>query len=200
MSESLISYETLVSESFRSHAEVINDTLDLLHHEIIYAAESIADCLLQGGKLYLCGNGGSDSQCHHLAGELLGRFRYSRRPLPAIALSSDSSVLTCISNDFDYNQIFSRQIEALTSKEDLLMCFSTSGNSKNVINAIVAARDKKLKVIGFLGMDGGTAKDLCDVSIVVPSSSTARIQEAHLLLLHILCDIVERRLGVISSE
>lgn len=155
------------------------------------AAELIVNSLKTGGKVMLCGNGGSAADSQHLAAEFTGRFIKDRRPLSAIALSTDTSALTCIGNDYSFDDIFSRQVAALSRKGDCLIGISTSGNSGNVIRAVEAARAAGVVTIGLLGRDGGKLKPLCNISIVVPSEVTARIQEAHILIGHTLCGAVE---------
>jgi len=150
---------------------------------------------MQGGKILLCGNGGSATDCQHIAAELTGRFINNRRPLAAISLSTDSSALTCIGNDYSFDEVFARQVTALISYNNLLICISTSGNSRSLIRAAEEAYQKSARVIGLLGRDGGLLKSVCDISIVVPSYVTARIQECHILIGHTLCGFIEYELG-----
>jgi D-sedoheptulose 7-phosphate isomerase len=174
--------------------------LDRIKELDMFVAEAIVWCTMTvsgGGKILLCGNGGSASDCQHLAAELTGRFVKERKPLPAIALTTDTSALTAIANDYGYKEIFARQLEALANAGDTLIAISTSGNSENIINAVALAKKKTLRVIGLLGRDGGKLKDLCDISIVVPSNSTPRIQEAHILLGHTICEGIEKGLGLV---
>jgi len=160
------------------------------------AGALIAATLSQGGKLLLCGNGGSASDSQHIAAELTGRFLNDRRPLAAVALTTDTSALTSIANDYTFDEVFSRQVMGLGSKGDCLLAISTSGNSRNVLRAAEVARAAGIRVIGLLGRDGGSLRALCDVAIVVPSATTARIQEAHIFIGHTLCAMVEEALGV----
>jgi D-sedoheptulose 7-phosphate isomerase len=160
------------------------------------AAAVIGDALAGGQKLMLCGNGGSAADSQHLAAEFTGRFIKDRKPLAAVALSTDSSVLTCIGNDYSFDEVFSRQIIGLGRAGDCLLAISTSGNSPNVIRAAEAARSAGMCTIGLLGGDGGALLVLCDVPIVVPSAVTARIQEAHIFIGHTLCGLVERALSL----
>ena len=160
------------------------------------AAGLIQTTLSRGGKLLLCGNGGSAADSQHIAAELTGRFVKDRRPLAAVALSTDTSALTSIANDYSFDEVFSRQVLALGQRGDCLLALSTSGNSRNVIRAANAARSAGISVIGLLGRDGGALRALCDVPIVVPSSTTARIQEAHIFIGHTLCALVEEALGL----
>jgi|SRR5215813_4790208 len=158
------------------------------------AAAMIADALNSGGKLLVFGNGGSAADAQHIAGELVNRFLKDRRALPAVALTTDGGVLTCIANDTGFEKIFARQVEALGSAGDVCLAISTSGTSPNVILACEQARAQDLKVIGLLGRDGGNVAALCDVALIVTSDDTQRIQETHNLIGHILCELVESRL------
>ena len=148
----------------------------------------------------LCGNGGSAADSQHLAAEFTGRFSKDRPPIAAVALSTDTSALTCIGNDYSFNDIFARQVLALGKAGDCLIAISTSGNSGNVLAAVAAAKSLGISTIGLLGRDGGKLKAQCDVSIVVPSQVTARIQEAHILIGHSLCGAVELKLGLVSAD
>ena len=139
----------------------------------------------------LCGNGGSAAQCQHIADEFINKYKKQRKALPAISLTTDTSNLTAIGNDINFNAIFSKQIEALGNEGDLLFALSTSGNSKNVLQAIDEAKKKGMKIIGLTGESGGEMADKCDILLNVPSKDTGRIQESHITILHIICDIVE---------
>lgn len=158
------------------------------------ASYLIASTLSAGQKLMLCGNGGSAADSQHLAAEFTGRFVKDRRPLAAMALSTDTSALTCIANDYSFDEVFSRQVVALGRAGDCLLAISTSGNSRNVIRAAEVARSAGIHTIGLLGRNGGKLLSLCDVPIVVPSDVTARIQEAHIFIGHTLCAMVEEAL------
>lgn len=170
--------------------------LDALAPEVQAAGRLMAEALRRGRKIMFCGNGGSAADSQHLAAELTGRFIHDRKPLAAMALSTDSSALTCIGNDYSFAEVFSRQVEGLGQAGDVLVGISTSGRSANVIKAVEAARGRDMQVIGLLGRDGGALEALCDVAIVVPSPTTARIQEAHILIGHTLCGLIEEQLGV----
>ncbi len=159
---------------------------------VVRAAELLVGTLQRGGKLLVCGNGGSAADAQHLAAELVGRFLRERPGLPAIALTTDTSALTAIGNDYGFARVFSRQIEALGRAGDILLAITTSGSSPNVIAAIHAAKARGLAVVGLLGRDGGEARPLCDVALVVGSETTARVQEVHILVAHILCEAVDR--------
>ncbi|MCX7011250.1 MAG: D-sedoheptulose 7-phosphate isomerase [Candidatus Sumerlaeota bacterium] len=154
--------------------------------------QKVAETLGRGGRVLICGNGGSASQADHFGGELVGRFRGERCPLPAIALSASASTVTAIGNDFGFEEIFARQVEALGREGDLLLALSTSGRSLNVICALERARERGLLTVGLSGRDGGEMPPLCDLCLLVDSPSTARIQEMHLLALHAICEIVDR--------
>lgn len=170
--------------------------LAALTPDVNEAGRRIAAALAQGGKLLLCGNGGSAADAQHIASELTGRFIHERRPLAGIALTTDSSALTCIGNDYAFDEVFARQLRALGRPGDVLIGISTSGNSANVVKAAQAARDMGVTFVGLLGRDGGALKPLSDVAIVVPSAVTARIQEAHILIGHTLCGLIEHELGL----
>jgi D-sedoheptulose 7-phosphate isomerase len=163
----------------------------------IDAAVSVCSAAINNGrKLMFCGNGGSAGDAQHLAAELVGRLVRNRRALPGLALSTDSSALTCIGNDFGYDEVFARQVEGLAQVGDVLFAISTSGTSRNVVRAVEVAREAGVKVIGLLGRDGGTLGAMVDVAITVPSQDTARIQEAHIFIGHVICAEIERTLGV----
>lgn len=155
------------------------------------AAELIADAFKANGKLLVLGNGGSAADAQHIAGELVNRFLRDRRALPAVALTTDGGVLTCIGNDAGFESIFARQIEALGTKGDVCLAISTSGTSPNVTAACAQARKQGIVVIGLLGRDGGQAAALCDLALIVPSNDTQRIQETHNLIGHIICELIE---------
>ena len=182
---------TPFNKELQEHADVLNRTL-LLEPLILKAAQTVAHSIRNAGKLILVGNGGSAADSQHIAAEFVGRFKADRRALPAIALTVDTSALTCISNDFGYDYVFSRQVNALGNHGDVIIALSTSGNSVSIINALKAARQQGVKTVSFLGCDGGKAKGLAECEIVVPSYNTARIQEMHIFLAHFLCSEVER--------
>ena len=159
--------------------------------EVQRAAEMIAAAFTAGGRLLLFGNGGSAADAQHIAGELVNRFLLKRRALPAVALTTDGGVLSCIANDTGFENVFARQIEALGTKGDLCLAISTSGTSPNIVAACEQAREQGIGVIGLLGRDGGSVKSLCDLVLIVESDDTQRIQEAHNLIGHILCELIE---------
>jgi len=161
-------------------------------------ADLIADALLTGHTLFTCGNGGSAADAMHLAEELVGRYRSNRRPLASICLNSDGGALTCIANDFGYEQIFARPLAALGRAGDILVVFSTSGNSGNILEALHTARRRGMISVALLGKDGGSARLMANHALVVPSSASARIQEVHGLILHAICEELEQR--VVATE
>ena len=170
------------------------ESLKDLGREVSRAIDLIEQCLHAGNKLLVCGNGGSATDASHFATELVVRFAKDRRALPAISLSSDNGILTATGNDYGFNEIFARQVAALGAPGDVLICLTTSGKSKNLIRALEEAKARKLKTIAFLGRDGGPTLGIADVDLLIKSESTARVQEAHHLLLHVLCEIIEWRL------
>ena len=165
--------------------------LDTLISEIDGASRLITECLHSGAKVLWAGNGGSAADAQHMAAELVGRFVTERRGLPSIALTTDTSAMTAISNDYGFSEVFVRQIEALGNSGDVFVGISTSGSSPNIERALTVARERGLKTIGLTGRSGGSMPSLCDVCIVVPSQVTARIQECHILIGHILCQRVD---------
>jgi D-sedoheptulose 7-phosphate isomerase len=172
--------------------------LNFLDDSVEESIQLIVAALSSGQKLMICGNGGSAADSQHLAAEFTGRFIKDRPPIAALALSTDTSALTCIGNDYSFAEVFGRQLRALGQKGDCLLGISTSGNSENVIRAAVVAKELGIKTIGLLGRDGGKLKNICDCSIIVPSDVTARIQEAHILIGHTICGAVEVELGLIE--
>lgn len=165
--------------------------LEPLFSSISEVGIALQQCLKQGGKILLCGNGGSAADSQHIAAEIVGRFKKERKGLPAIALTTDTSILTSVGNDYGYDYIFARQVEALCRPEDILIGITTSGNSANVVRAIEAANAIGATTIGLTGGNGGKMTTLCKVNLVIPSSVTARIQEAHIFVGHCLCEILE---------
>ncbi len=177
-------------ESIRTKEE----SLEILAPVIARAAELLTACLLRENKILVCGNGGSAADSQHFSSELLNRFERERPGLPALALTTDSSTLTSVGNDYRFEEVFSRQVRALGQSGDVLMALSTSGNSKNILAAIEAARDRDMTVLALTGRDGGTigaALREGDVELRVPATRTARIQEVHILIVHCLCDLID---------
>jgi D-sedoheptulose 7-phosphate isomerase len=183
-----------ISENFSESAHLKLQSMDALAGPIAAAAERMVQCLKLDGKILACGNGGSAADSQHFAAELLNRFEMERPGLAAIALTTDTSTLTSIANDYDFDQIFSKQVRALGHKHDLLLAISTSGNSKNVLAAVLAAHENGMGVVALTGRNGGKLPEILqssDIHICVPAQSTARIQEVHLLTLHCLCDAID---------
>ena len=183
------------ADALREHRELFA-RLDALDALVQRAIEACAAALGAGRKLLLCGNGGSAADCQHIAAELVGRFQRERRALPATALTTDTSALTAIANDYGYDRVFERQVAGLGQRGDVLLALSTSGRSPSILLAAQAAQALGMTTIALAGKDGGPLAAACDVAIVVPHAVTARIQEAHILIGHALCDGIERRLGV----
>jgi D-sedoheptulose 7-phosphate isomerase len=184
-----------ISSQFADHLLVISAVSEMSLGLICDVAMQLAQVLSSDGTVFWCGNGGSAADSQHMAAELVGRFKNDRRALRSVALTTDTSVLTCVANDYSYDDIFSRQLEALAKECDMLVAFSTSGNSENILRALKVATEMGLKTFALLGKDGGHAQALADQAIVIPSDSTARIQEAHILIGHIICDLIEQDLG-----
>lgn len=180
--------------SFVSSIEVHQKSLDVLVKGAESAALICVRAYANDKKVVICGNGGSAADAQHFAAELVGRYLVERKALSAIALTTNSSSLTAIGNDYGYDKTFSRQLEAYGRKGDVLFCISTSGNSKNCVEAAKLAKRIGLKTIAFTGCGGGILKKVCDISLVVPSDSTPRIQEVHILVIHIICEIIEKHL------
>jgi D-sedoheptulose 7-phosphate isomerase len=180
-----------IQSHFDEHQTLLKTVRETLESNILMIASLIIQSLLRGGTVFWCGNGGSASDSQHLAAELVGRFNLERDPIRSIALTTDTSILTSIANDYEYSEVFSRQVRALSRPQDILIALSTSGNSKNLIRAVTDANSIGLTTIGILGRDGGEIAKCVTHSLVVPSHSTARIQEMHILVGHIICDIVE---------
>jgi len=186
-----------IKQMFNDSIQTKIAAVGLLATPIAQASEVMVQCLLAGHKILSCGNGGSAADAQHFSAEMLNRFETERPSLPAIALTTDTSTLTSIANDYNFNEIFAKQIRALGQAGDILLAISTSGNSANVIQAIAAAHDRDMTVIALTGREGGSIATLLrseDVEICVPAQSTARIQETHLLIIHCLCDLIDRQL------
>ena len=180
-------------DAIAAAAETVR-SLASLEARMVEAADLFEQCLRSGNKLLLCGNGGSATNAAHFATEFVVRFAKDRRAYPAICLASDGGLLTAAGNDYGFDEIFARQVAAIGVRGDVLICLTTSGRSKNVARALEEAKARKLKTIAFLGRDGGSTIGMADVDLLVRSDSTARIQEAHQLLLHVLCETIESRL------
>jgi len=181
-----------IEDIFSEHIQTVS-SLKLLSPSIEYIGNKMITCLKTGGKVIWMGNGGSAADSQHLAAELVGRYQQERRGLASIALTTDSSILTAISNDYGYEYVFARQIEALATNKDIIIGISTSGNSKNVIKGIEIAKEIGAYTIALVGATGGILQNKADISLIVPSENTARIQEAHILIGHILCEIIDEQ-------
>ncbi len=181
----------VIENEFLSHLETIQEVIKTSQDDLVHASLMAIDTLKTGNKILLFGNGGSAADAQHIAAELTGRYKSERRGLPAIALTTDTSALTAIGNDYGYDRVFDRQVESLASKGDLLIGISTSGNSKNVINAFKVGQELGCKVLGFSGKDGGDMSEWCDLNLIVPSNNTPRIQEMHILFGHTICQLID---------
>lgn len=185
-------------DEFQSHTAVVEKSLSALEPDFVKLVDLCAATIRGGGKIMLAGNGGSAADAQHIATELTVRYVQDRPPIAALALTTDTSTLTAAGNDYGFDHVFSRQIGALGLKGDIFIAISTSGNSPNILHAIASARAKNITVIGLTGRDGGKMKSLCDLCLVVPSTITARIQEIHILVGHLLCGALERELGLVT--
>lgn len=180
----------IIAERFTDHLDVFGKTMEQMD-VIQLMAERCKEALKASNKVLFCGNGGSAADAQHLAAELIGRFQKERRSLASIALTTDTSILTAVANDYGYDEVFARQVEGLGRSGDVLIGISTSGNSANVVKAALKARDTGMHTIAFTGEGGGKLKDICDITFAVPSKVTARIQEMHIMVGHIICELVE---------
>ena len=187
-------FSSILDQAINGSIETLR-SLKQIEAQVAKASDLIEQCLRAGNKLLICGNGGSASDAAHFATELVVRFAGDRRAYPAICLTCDGGLLTAAGNDYGFDEIFARQVAAFGLEGDVLIVLTTSGNSKNVRRALEEAKSRKLKMIAFLGRDGGSTIGLADVDLLVRSDSTARIQEAHQLLLHVLCETIESRLA-----
>jgi D-sedoheptulose 7-phosphate isomerase len=182
---------SIIKQEFSEHAKVSIETMKSVSRPIEMAAKLCIESLEKGNKILLFGNGGSAADAQHIAAELIGRYKTERNGLSAIALTTDSSAITSIANDYGYLKVFDRQIEALARKGDIVIGISTGGSSSNVISALKIANALECKTIGLCGKGGGEFKDLCDVNIIVPSDDTPRIQEMHILIGHTICHLID---------
>ena len=183
---------SVIQDEIQEHIEVAKKALKTLSPVILETAQTLHEALSKGNKILICGNGGSAADSQHFAAELTGRYKRERKGLSAIALSTDTSALTAIGNDYGYEFVFSRQVEALAKEGDVVIGISTSGNSKNVVHALEVANKLNCTTISLSGRDGGVIKSLCDHNLVAPSDDTPRIQEIHIICIHLLCELLER--------
>ena len=184
-----------IKDEFSSHLETINKVIETMEDNLTLASQLAVETLKNGNKILLCGNGGSAADAQHIAAELTGRYKTERRGLPGIALTTDTSALTAIGNDYGYDRVFDRQVESLANKGDLIIGISTSGNSKNIVSALKLGRELGCKTLGFSGRDGGAMNEVCDINLIVPSNNTPRIQEMHILFGHTICQIIDNELS-----
>jgi len=185
----------VIVREFEEHLKTIQAVMGGMEEDLEKASLMAVKVLKRGNKILLCGNGGSAADAQHIAAELVGRYKTERRGLPAIAITTDTSALTAIANDYGYDRVFDRQTEALANKGDLLIGISTSGNSANIISALKLAKEMGCETLGFSGRDGGKMNEVCDVNLVVPSNDTPRIQEMHILFGHTICQIIDDELS-----
>jgi D-sedoheptulose 7-phosphate isomerase len=186
----------IINKNFIEHRELLEVCKKNLNRSIVKAVEIITNSIKKNNLILWCGNGGSASDSMHYSSEFIGRYKNNRRPLRSISLSSDQAAITCIANDFGYEKIFSRQVEGLGKAGDVLVCLTTSGNSKNIINAIKSAKKKKLQTLLISGNKGGKCAKLCSHKILIPSSTTSRIQEMQLIIGHLIIELVEKKLDI----
>ena len=189
-------FKSIISSHIEEHKNVINSFDDEIINKIEEVSNILVNVLSNGNTIFWCGNGGSAGDSQHLAAELIGRYKKDRRPLKSLALTTDSSAITCIANDYSYEKVFERQIEGLGTKGDALIGITTSGNSANVVNALSKCSEIGVTSICLLGKDGGAARNIADHSIIVDSDSTARIQEMHIMIGQIFCDLIEHGLSL----
>lgn len=183
--------QKMINNEIALHVKTINRVQNELQDDILKACQMAVECIKNGGKILICGNGGSAADAQHIATEFTGRYKTERSALPAIALTTDTSALTAIGNDYGYEVVFSRQVEAIANSKDLLLAISTSGNSPNILKALQKAKEIGCKTLGFSGKSGGAMNELCDLNIVIPSDNTPRIQEMHILVGHIICQSID---------
>jgi len=183
--------EEIIKRVAKKSQRIQEDFLRKNASQLIHCAEYISKAFTNDRKLLLCGNGGSAADAQHIAAEFVNRFLLDRRPLPAIALTTDTSIITSVANDYSYKEVFSKQIQALGVEGDILLAISTSGNSNNILSAIRAAKERALHTIGLIGGDGGKMLPLVDLPMVVESNETPRVQETHILAGHLICELVE---------
>jgi len=188
----LDNYETKINQWFDESVQIILKS-KILVGDIIKVANIILNCLENGNKIIVMGNGGSAADAQHFVAELVGRYKIERKALSAISLTTDTSIITAIGNDYSFDQIFARQCESLVNKNDVIIAISTSGNSENIIQGIRSSKQKGGIIVGLIGNSGGKIKEQTDISIIIPSNQTPRIQESHRVIMHILCEIIDEK-------
>lgn len=188
----------IFESNIKLHQTVLKD--DNFIHQIVKISEAIISAITENKKVMICGNGGSAADAQHMAAELVGRFERERKGLPAVDLTANAAIMTSLANDYNFNKVFSRQLESIGIKGDILIGISTSGNSKNVVDAFQYAKEIGIFTIGLLGKDGGALKDLSDIPLVVPHDVTARVQEVHATVIHIICGMVEQYFAEKNNE
>jgi D-sedoheptulose 7-phosphate isomerase len=183
--------KSIIEFEFNEHLKTAQATLNYIAEPLEIAANLCIESLKNGGKILIFGNGGSAADAQHIAAELVGRYKVERKALAAIALTTDSSTITCITNDYEYEYVFSRQVEALANTKDVVIGISTGGTSSNVVSGLNTAKNLGCKTIGFSGRNGGSFNDLCDINLVVPAEDTPRIQEMHIVIGHTICHLID---------
>jgi D-sedoheptulose 7-phosphate isomerase len=186
---------SFIKQEFKEHIKVVESSIDSIADKVELSAQICINCLRNNGKIIIMGNGGSAADAQHIAAELVGRYKIERKGLPAIAITTDSSSITSIANDYGFDHIFDRQTEAIANANDVVIGISTGGTSKNVVNALRVANGLGCKTIGFSGKDGGDFNSLCDINLIIKSNDTPRIQELHIIIGHILCHLIELELS-----
>jgi len=184
--------KSIIEFEFNEHLKTAQATMESISDSLETAANLCINSLKNGGKILIFGNGGSAADAQHIAAELVGRYKTERRGLPAMALTTDTSALTAIGNDYGYDRIFNRQVEALANKGDVIIGISTGGSSGNVISGLKLAKELECKTVGFSGRGGGDMNTLCDINLVVPAEDTARIQEMHIVIGHTICHLIDQ--------
>jgi len=186
----------IIQSELNGHKDTIQNVIDSLENTIQEACEISLNTINSGNKILLCGNGGSAADAQHIAAEFTGRYKVERKGLPAIALTTDTSALTAIGNDYGYDKVFERQVEALAQPGDLIIGISSTGNSENVVKAFQRGKDKGCKTLGFSGKGGGKFNDNCDLNLIIPSDNTPRVQEMHILIGHIICQVIDNNFNI----
>lgn len=183
--------QSIIQAEFEKHLQTVEATMNTIGPSLEIAAKVCLECLSSGGKILLFGNGGSAADAQHIAAEFVGRYKIERAGLAAIALTTDTSIITAVGNDYGYADIFSRQIEALANSNDVAIGISTSGKSPNVLSGLILAESLGCETIGMSGHDGGALSEICDINLVVPSDHVARVQEMHILIGHTICELID---------